>query len=129
MEALLTDDFPNFKIHWHGVEIRHATISGELNLEGGEIPFGVKLYNCVFADRVIMKECRFKRSLWIFISTFTKDVDCLRIEIEKNCYFNGCTFQGSLNFAWGRIGKEFSLIETRFGDSQDAKFEGVGGWN
>ncbi len=125
LEALLNDDFPNFKIHWHGVQIRNATIKGKVDLEGGEIPFGVKLYSCLFTDRVILKESRFKRSLWIFRSTFAHDVDGLRIEIDKNCYLNGCIFQGTLNLAWGRIGKEFSLMGASFLNSMEAKFEGL----
>lgn len=125
LEALLNNDFPNFRVHWHGVQIRNAIIKGEVNLEGGEIPFGVKLYSCLFTDRVILQESRFKQSLWIFRSTFARDVDGLRIEIDKNCYLNGCIFQGNLNLAWGRIGKEFSLMGASFLNSKEAKFEGL----
>jgi uncharacterized protein YjbI with pentapeptide repeats len=125
LEALLTNDFPQYKIHWHGVNIRNAYISGRLDLEGGEIPFEVKLLRCVFFDDVSLKDCRFKRSLQIIDSVFTKDAYCIRVEVDRNAYFNNSLFWKAVNFNWGRIGKELSLLKTSFHDGHRAEFEGI----
>ena len=119
LEQLLTDGFPGLKIHYHGIDLENAIISGQLDLREAEIPHEVKLKRCII-EELNLQDSNFKKNLRILSSLIRKDAIFLGIKVAKCAYFNDCTFNQVVNFNRAQIGEEFSAMGARFGSPDQA---------
>jgi uncharacterized protein YjbI with pentapeptide repeats len=94
LQNLLTDSLGNAKVHWRGVRIKNAIVTGVLDLENAEIPHETQLSSCHFKEAVTLKKAVFRKSLVVVNSTFQKSVNFNFAEISGNFEADGARFTG-----------------------------------
>ncbi len=99
--ALLTDGLPGFKVHHHGVLIKHAVITGKLDLECAKVPHNVILENCTFSGDLNFHDSRFEYNLDLMGSVIQGDAYWIGIKVEKNLYLQRAVFNHGFNISGG----------------------------
>lgn len=51
---------PDFQVKPFGIEIHNATITGELDLRSAKLEYGLRFYNCIFEDSIILAGARLR---------------------------------------------------------------------
>lgn len=126
---LLTSHDAKLKIHRNGVRIKHAHITGDIDLTSQEIPYDVTLSGCTFEGFVDFSKSHFARNLALEDTKFSGGVFFFGAIIDSDFLSKGCSFskpelplEGL--FEEMRVGQHF-MIESSTFDNQSVSFHGV----
>jgi len=126
LEKLLTDEFPGYRMHRRGVDIRNAVVEDMLDLASAKVAHKVILKYCIFQGDVNLQDSHFRESLQILNSHFSKEAYGIRMTVDKFAYFNNTAFQDLVNFGHAVMRKEFSLLGVRAeNEKKDKVFAGM----
>jgi hypothetical protein len=107
LEILLTDGFPNFRIHRKGVRIVNAIIEERLDFEDAEIDYPFWLNYSTLKEGANLKNSRFQKILFLKGNKLIKAADFMGIKVGNNLYLSETTFVEQVNFFGAEIGGHF----------------------
>lgn len=114
LARLLTNRFPNLKVHYHGISIRNAIIKGTLDIRSAEIPYDVKFQYCKF-QKINFWDSHFKKNLNITYSTIDEKATFRGMKVDKNAHFKESIFMGEeVSFNLVKIFEESSFEGVHF---------------
>ncbi len=123
LEHLFTNAFKDIEVHRHGVRINNAVVAEPLDLENAEIPFEIRLINCIFKDKVILSKSLFHKSLSFRGSSFEMETDFYRMRVDGNAFFDRAIFQRLTDFTYSEIGINLTAQGSNF--KKKAIFNGM----
>jgi hypothetical protein len=125
--ALLTNRDARFKIHPHGIQIRGAVITGNLDLESDEIPCDVDIQDCIFQERPNFVRSKFAKTLDLTFSTFKQGASFDGTTIGLDFIAIGGRFyspSNSVSFQKMHVGRDFDISRSSF-DTETTWFDGT----
>jgi len=123
LEILVSEGFPNMKVHWRGVRIKNAVFTEELDMGQAEISHTFFLQNCLVQKPVNFTQSIFKKSLAMPGTHFLAEADFSNSKVDKSASFNSARFKGMALFGSMKIGGNFSAEEAEF--CQKADFHAI----
>jgi hypothetical protein len=126
VEALVTEEFPHFNLHHSGIYLVNAVVEGALGLEFAVVDPAVFLVGCRFQDPVNCGGSRFKKTLVIKESVFTRPANFYRLHVGVDAFFGDTVFEGPVDFGGAKIEGQLTLSGARFsGQPQATNFNGL----
>lgn len=126
LEKILLSDSKNDSLHPRVIQIRHATIAGNVDLRNVEFAQGVSLTECKFEGSVLFSQSHFSSIVILDDSSFFQDVDFSEIRADSGVEFRRTMFEKSLNMTGALIQGDLTASKARFLDvEQGINFTGL----
>ncbi|MBN2328944.1 MAG: hypothetical protein JXR73_17525 [Candidatus Omnitrophica bacterium] len=108
--SLSSDDSSASKI----VEIRHAIVTGVLDLRQSDFTRGISMTDCQFEGPVFLSHCYFPHVLNLEDSIFREIVDLREIRADDLVSFHQTVFEGSVDMTGAFLQGDWAASQARF---------------
>ena len=114
LQTLLTETPITGNAAKSGIRIRHATVTGQLNLANSDIIHALTLEECVFKDGVDFSNTSFRQALVLTGCTFCNSAIFSLMKAESRAVFDDTTFRGPVSFDHATFAYDLSMDRTTF---------------
>ncbi len=106
------------RLHEKGLRVKGARIIGVLDLEGGELPRDLALFDCRFEDEVIFRSAKLQ-SLFLNGSLLPKGLNADRLEVKGSAYLRAAQASGEVRLLGAKLGGDLDCEGAKFNAALD----------